>query len=178
MVASATILALVLGMLVLAAPAAAKEKQACGRAVINDWFGDWRVDQIYALHCYRDAIKSLPVDVRDYSSAKEDILRALLSAQQGKSDPGDAGAAPTRGGPGSAGGSGSGGSGSGSGSTGGGTSAAGSPGVVDTSGPSSVPIPLVILAGLATLLLALGAAGYLTRRMAARRAGDDHDETA
>ena len=42
---------------------------------------------------------------------------------------------------------------------------------VDTSGPSSVPIPLLILGGLALLLLAAGAAGYLSRRAQARRNG-------
>ena len=42
---------------------------------------------------------------------------------------------------------------------------------VDTSGPSSVPIPLLILGGLALLLLAAGAAGYLSRRSQARRNG-------
>ena len=48
------------------------------------------------------------------------------------------------------------------------TSAAGD---VDTSGPSSVPIPLLILGGLALLLLAAGGAGYLSRRAQARRNG-------
>ncbi len=40
---------------------------------------------------------------------------------------------------------------------------------VDTSGPSAVPIPLLILGGLALLLLAAGGAGYLSRRAQARR---------
>ena len=34
-------------------------------------------------------------------------------------------------------------------------------GAVDTSGPSSVPLPLLILGGLALLLLAAGGVGYL-----------------
>ena len=42
---------------------------------------------------------------------------------------------------------------------------------VDTSGPSSVPIPLLVLGGLALLLLAAGGAGYLSRRAQARREG-------
>ena len=44
-------------------------------------------------------------------------------------------------------------------------------GPVDTSGPSSIPIPLFILGGLALLLLAAGGAGYLSRRAQARREG-------
>jgi len=40
---------------------------------------------------------------------------------------------------------------------------------VDSSGPSAVPIPLIVLAAIATLLLVLGAAGYFTRRSAGRR---------
>jgi hypothetical protein len=39
----------------------------------------------------------------------------------------------------------------------------------DTSGPSSLPIPLLILGGLALLLLAAGGVGYLSRRAQARR---------
>lgn len=44
---------------------------------------------------------------------------------------------------------------------------------VNTAGPSAIPIPVIVLAGVAGLLLVLGAAGYLTRRTAARRGGDD-----
>ena len=44
-------------------------------------------------------------------------------------------------------------------------------GAVDTAGPSSVPLPLLILGGLALLLLAAGAVGYLSRRAQSRRDG-------
>jgi hypothetical protein len=43
---------------------------------------------------------------------------------------------------------------------------------VDTSGPSSVPVPLLVLGGLALLLLAAGGAGYLSRRAQSRNDGD------
>ena len=106
------------------------------------------------------------MDVLDYSNAKEDILRALAYARQGKPDPGPSGGSRPNGtttsedpgGP----------TGTGSGLPGDETSAAGD---VDTSGPSSVPIPLLILGGLALLLLAAGGAGYLSRRAQARRNG-------
>ena len=39
-----------------------------------------------------------------------------------------------------------------------------------STGASSVPIPLIVLAGIAGLLLAAGAAGFAARRIQARRA--------
>jgi uncharacterized membrane protein YgcG len=164
--------AVALGVLATSGTAAAAE-ESCAKQVIADWYDNGRVDRIYELQCYRDAVKALPVDVRDYSSAKDDIMRALLHAQQGETDPGDqsgGGGSGTAGGGGSTGGS-TGGSGSGGNSSGGGGKSGAAP-RVDTAGPSSVPVPLRVLAGLATLLLALGAAGYLTRR----RSGPSGDE--
>ena len=166
-----------MALLIVAAPAGAA--QSCGRAVIDDWYDDGRVDGTYALHCYDDAIEILPRDVRDYSSAKEDIQRALQNRKRGEPAP-PATTDPT---PGDDGGSGSSG---GSGDDGGGGSSA--PGTetvepsdgdeetggavagpADTDSASSVPIPLLILAGLALLLVAGGTAGYLIRRLQARR---------
>jgi hypothetical protein len=150
-------------VLAVAAPAGAAAKAKCAKEVIADWYDNGRVDKIYPQRCYREAIKILPVDVRDYSSARDDILRALAYAQQGEPDPGDGGSAGSPSDPGDPGG--------GTAGPGGGPSDPGeSP--VDTSGPSAVPIPLIVLAVIATLLLVLGAAGYLTRRAAGRRADD------
>ena len=79
--------------LVLAPAASAK---TCAEKVIDDWYGNGRVDQIFPKHCYLEAIRSLPVDVKDYSNAEDDIRRALAYAAQGKPDPGPAGGpAPT-----------------------------------------------------------------------------------
>ena len=169
-------------LLAVAGPAAAAK--SCGRAVIDDWYEDGRVDGTYALHCYDDAIENLPRDVRDYSSAKEDIQRALQARKRGEDAP-PAQTDPT---PGDDGGSGSAGGGSnGSGGSGtppaattptetaGPTSGDGEGGDAEAAGPtetesaSSVPIPLLILAGLALLLIAGGSAGYLIRRHQARR---------
>ena len=55
--------------------------------MIDDWYEDGRVDGTYALHCYDDAIEILPRDVRDYSSAKDDIQRALQAAKRGEDAP-------------------------------------------------------------------------------------------
>jgi hypothetical protein len=156
-----------------AAPTASAEAKTCADQVVADWYGDGRVDKIFPKHCYQEAIRSLPVDVLDYSNAKEDILRALAYARQGKPDPGASGGqrptettpedptAPGPGDPADPGGPGDPGPGE--------ETTASEP--VDTSGPSSLPIPLLILGGLALLLLAAGGAGYLSRRAQARRAG-------
>ena len=74
----AAIAAACVTVLSVAAPAGAAP--SCGRAVIDDWYDNGRVDGTYALNCYDEAIEILPRDVRDYSSAKEDIQRALQAA--------------------------------------------------------------------------------------------------
>lgn len=171
-------LGLALTTLALAGPATAAPK-GCADAVISDWYGDGRVDKVFPLPCYQQAIRSLPVDVLDYSNAKQDILRALAFARKGKNDPGPSGGNETASedpDPQSNGDSGDPGTKPKPTTTtpprpvpqGTGSEAAGE---VDTSGPSSLPIPLLILGGLALLLLAAGGAGYLSRRAQARREG-------
>ena len=146
--------------LAMAAPTSLAATKSCADQIVADWYGDGRVDKIYRIPCYQEAIRSLPVDVLDYSNAREDILRALAYAKQGKPDPGPSGGSgPTGTTPGDP---------TGTTGTGDETSAAED---VDTSGPSSVPIPLLVLGGLALLLLAAGGAGYLSRRAQARREG-------
>lgn len=51
----------------------------CGEAVILDW-SDGTLDRVYSAACYRDALARLPEDLRAYSTAPEDIERALLEA--------------------------------------------------------------------------------------------------
>ena len=143
---------------------------SCGRAVIDDWYDNGRVDGTYALHCYDDAIDILPRDVRDYSSAKDDIQRALQARKRGEpAPPATTDPSPGEDG-GTSGGGGSGGGGSGDG-TSGGDSGSEAGGAIDaeSDSASSVPIPLLILAGLALLLVAAGCAGYVVRRIQARR---------
>jgi len=172
--AAALVASVALTTLVVA-PGASAGAKPCGEKVVDDWWNNGRVDQIFPIHCYLEAIRSLPVDVKDYSNAEDDIRRALAYARQHKPDPGPSGGnsqptsvststdtTPTPGG-------GSNGNGSGSGDGSGNQTVAVSD--VDTSGPSSLPIPLLILGGLALLLLAAGGAGYLSRRAQARREG-------
>jgi Alphavirus glycoprotein J len=63
---------------VFAAPAAAAPPP-CWKTLLNDWY-DGHIDHTYPLPCYHQAIAHLPRDVQNYSSAKDDILRALATA--------------------------------------------------------------------------------------------------
>jgi hypothetical protein len=166
----AALIALVVLTALAGAPSAtAASSLSCAEQIVDDWYGDGRVDKIYPLKCYQAAIRSLPVDVLDYSRAEEDILRALQYARAGEPDPGPTGGAePNDNDPGDETTPGTGGGGDPSDPGGGGEAAEN----VDTSGPSSVPIPLIVLGGLALLLLAAGAVGYLSRRAQARHPGD------
>jgi cobalamin biosynthesis Mg chelatase CobN len=160
--------------------AASTSTASCADLVIADWYDDGKVGKIYPLPCYRAAIKKLPPDVRQYSNAKEEITRALAFARQGKQDPGGnvtttTATTPTT--PTSS---------VATTSTQETTTAKTTTAktttaktettptidtatlattTTDTSGPSSVPVPLLVLGGLAVILLAAGGAGYLRRRM-------------
>jgi hypothetical protein len=67
--------------LVTASPAGAGALQDCGQRVIRDWYSGGRVDKLYPLPCYREAIRSLPDDVMQYTDAGAAIERALESAR-------------------------------------------------------------------------------------------------
>jgi hypothetical protein len=139
----------------------------CWKQVISDWY-DGRIDNVYPLHCYHEAIAHLPEDVQTYSSAKDEINRALLAALRHDRD-----------GYGGAGG-GAAGAGAGVGATASGPEGPGggeAPGgvltrLLETLGPSnaeSVPLPLLVLAVIALLLLAAAAASFVAKRVQARR---------
>ena len=152
----------------------------CGQAVINDWFDNGVVEKRFPPHCYREAMDQLPRDVRTYSSAKDDIQRALLAVLRGNgtgggNKPDDATNAGTTNG----------------------TTPSGEPkrevtassgtaaptseeepskGIIRSTiewlGPSdaaSVPLPLLILAGIAFLLLAAAGGSFVNRRLQERR---------
>jgi hypothetical protein len=100
-------------LLVAAAPVGAASP--CAEQIIDDWADNATIDGTYQVECYRQAIAGLPDDLQNYSSAGDDINRALQARLQGEADPG----------PPASGGSGGGASGSG-GSDGGGSSSGGS----------------------------------------------------
>jgi hypothetical protein len=151
-----------------AAPAASfQATSTCWQQVINDWLDNNQVDRVYAIPCYTQAIQHLSQypDVAGYSSAEDDIRRAELAAI--RLDRGN-------GGPPSLGGGGPGGGGpGGDGSTGPGKGGGGFFNAIgDRLGPGnaqSIPLPLIVLAGLALLLLLAAGATWLARRIQSRR---------
>jgi hypothetical protein len=169
--ARTTIVAAALFAAVVHAPPPAAAATPCWKALLNDWY-DGRIDHAYAVHCYRDALKHLPADVQTYSSAHDDILRALQSAiaKQQKTGqtvgpnsvvaPPTATTTPT------------------SSTT---TNAVSEPGNqngkglsglandLNPSSASSLPLPLLVLGALAILLVAAGAAGLIAKRVQARK---------
>jgi hypothetical protein len=70
------LLALAIGLAALGLSGTAQAQQSCGETVLQDWF-DGQIDGVYPAKCYRDALKQMPDDVRTYTSAAEDIGRAL-----------------------------------------------------------------------------------------------------
>jgi hypothetical protein len=128
----------------------------CGDKILADWYDNGRIDRLYELHCYEEALDSIPSDLRDYANAEDIITRALQAAVDGELDPGGPDPSPDDGG---------------TGGTPNGAESETAPDV-DTSGISSVPIPLIVLALMSVALLTAGGLGYLRRRHAATEPGD------
>ena len=141
-------------------------------AVIDDWADNGRFDGVYSAKCIEQARKHLPEDVRAYSDIEEklDALRQVagrslqnVSSSSDKSDPpapppvvrnqsGEPHPQATQSHP------------------------PRDPGPIvealnkDTTSAESIPLPLILLAGLALLLMAAGASGIVHRKLQSRRA--------
>jgi hypothetical protein len=133
-------------------------KGACWQKLLNDWY-DGRIDGTYSVRCYHEAINHLPEDVLNYGQARDDLNRALLAAigTIGGGPPNDSTMVP--------------------------------PGgkrtlqshkkdesffqrLANKLGPgnaTSIPLPLMILAGVGLLLVAAAGASVAARRIQARR---------
>jgi hypothetical protein len=135
---------------------------------MNQWY-QGEIKTIFPLDCYHQAISHLPTDIQVYSSARDDITKALqaavaydarvkaaaLAAQQTTTSSTTTTKAKAivvpvikTHGPGT-----------------GGTSSL--PNIINSASPggaSSFPLPLLILGGLAILLVAAGGIGLLIRR--------------
>jgi hypothetical protein len=154
--AVSVLVAAVLGMAALSvgAPVAAA-KTACWRQILNEWVDNRQISSDYPLSCYREAIAHVPEDLRVYTDIEQDILAARQQAvrSQNLREPqvsGGPGAAERRSEPNDD------------------LFAQG----FDKLGPNnadSMPLPLIILGGLALLLVAAGAAGLVSRRLRTRR---------
>jgi hypothetical protein len=153
----------------LAAATANAAEKPCWERVIDDWLDNGRFDGVYSTPCLEEARRHLPEDLRAYSDFEEKLDEALLTSTrttQGR------GGGETR------------------------TPTETRPNVnkaeseeitrnvgkkrevgpirdvLNAAGPTSadtIPLPLIILAGLALLLLALGAAGVAQRKLKARK---------
>jgi hypothetical protein len=147
--------------------ASASAKTPCWKQLLNDWY-DGRIDNTYPVHCYHEAINNLPEDVSIYGSARDDLQRALLAAfaTHDKNNPGG---------------------GDGSATLGPNDLVPAQKGAINRRkkdesffarvankiGPgnaSSIPLPLLILAGVGLLLVAAAGASYTARWLQARRA--------
>ena len=51
----------------------------CWKLLLNDWY-DGTISNVYPIPCYHQAIAHLPTDIKVYSSAADDINRALQAA--------------------------------------------------------------------------------------------------
>jgi hypothetical protein len=162
-----------------AVPAATqKATSTCWLKVVNDWLAHGSVTGYYAIPCYTQAVQHLSQypDIKQYSSAIDDIKRALLTAiRQERGNGGQGGSSGPTGSSGGGGGGGGSIGGGGGGTTGGGGAAAGGgllhrlAAHIGPGNAQSIPLPLLVLGGLAVLLLLTAAATWLTRRMQARR---------
>jgi hypothetical protein len=167
-------LTLSVGLAVGVAPAAAKSKPPCWKTLINDWY-DGRIDGVYPIHCYREALAHLPTDVETYSSARDDIKQALQKRiTQGSDGTTTSSQSVPPAAPGDDGnGNGPSNQNPSSGGDGNDKKASGPlPSVISNTAPSSadsVPVPLIVLGAVAFLLIVAGATGFITRRHRTRR---------
>ena len=110
----------------------------CSESVLADWFDDGRIDRVYPLSCYEDAIATLPPDLRDYTDASDVIGRALTSAARAQTDA-PAGQDPTE------------------------TQVTADALEISSASIFPLPLPLILLFGVALTMLAAGALSSLAR---------------
>jgi hypothetical protein len=162
LVAAIVLLTAVAALAVAPAQAA---KKPCWEQVIDDWLDNGRIDGVYSTRCLEDARRHLPEDIRAYSDIEEKIdaviqdntrtpqgrgggvtpRRPNVSLAEGADIARNAGSDDDGGGP-----------------------------LSDALNPTptsadTIPLPLIILAAFALLLLAAGAAGFAQRKLKARQ---------
>jgi len=142
----------VFSLTVTAPPASAKP--ACWKQIIDDWVDDGIIEGVYPLHCYGEAIRHVPNDLQQYTGIVDDINAARQRASRSRvlfgTNPPPAQAEANPNDPDS--------------------SVYNS--AIDKLGPTnsdSMPLPLLILAGLALIMVAAGAVGLASRHLKARK---------
>jgi hypothetical protein len=160
-------LAFVLALAAVAASApAADAKTPCRNRIYNDWDQDGKIASTYPLSCYRDALRHIPGGDSVYTSLEDDIRAALQAAvarlhgQHVAAQVGHGFAKPTT------------------------TKQSTSPPMMDerthplasatpktpalvlastSGGGGGIPVPLLVLGGIALVLVAAGGAGVAIR---------------
>jgi hypothetical protein len=127
----------------LALGASAGAAPQCRQQVIQDWSDNGRIDRVYPLRCYEQAMRTMPPEIRDYSDAPEVIDRALTLAVRKRSGL-KQNAVPAR------------------------TVAASATHTAET---TAIPPSLYVLGALALSALALGGVGYVGHRATSGRRG-------
>jgi len=143
--------------------AEARLESKCSAALIHDWYVDGRIDRTYPVHCYREALRDIPEDQIVYGTLRDDLTRALQSVIRNHNGPVD----PDTPVPGAGGGD----SGSDKGDKGGFFTRLARALGPDTA--DSIPVPLLVLGGLAFLLMAAAVVSFIARRVQAKRATAD-----
>lgn len=108
----------------------------CEEKVLGDWSDNGRIDGIYPLRCYQEALAKMPTDLRDYTNATDVIHRALTRAVSSAAER----ASGTR------------------------VAAGVSPQVSGVDRAKAFPLPLVLLVAVSVAVLSAGALGHLARR--------------
>ncbi|MGH3064628.1 MAG: hypothetical protein ACRDMK_09830 [Gaiellaceae bacterium] len=156
------------GILAAASPALAA-KSPCWKQVINDWSQDGSIDGAYSAKCIEEALDRVPEDIRAYSDFEEQAKAARLAAGRALQSSGGSGSDSTD-------------------ETQSGTDDEAAPikprepetgpkdetliqSALGTNGNNadSVPLPLLILLGLAGALIAAGGVGLGARKLRAHR---------
>lgn len=152
--------------LVAASTSVAHAATPCWRQVINDWTKDGQINGHYSKSCLRQAYRHVPEDLGDYSSIKDDISAALIGSAAVKNGLNNGG------GPGGTSGT--------SATSGGKASAKQAKRVAEQAVPHagtqqsvpdtsrSVPLPLLILAGVTLAALLAAASPPLIKRLRTR----------
>ena len=146
----AAVLAIGAALGTTAQPAQARSLSICSKALVHDWLVDGRVDKTYPVHCYREALRTIPEDQLVYGTLRDDLNRALQNTiRENNGDVNSDTPVP------------------------GFLALGGGGGGLGPNTAESVPVPLLVLGGLAIALMAAAGISFFARRMQARRSAVD-----